>query len=166
MSPEEEIEKILKEEDMPLTQEILALNRKMRAETAVKRNELRELYDKFEAMMNALLDKRTVIREKILRIWKAHFDNQVTLDLPTAMVSRRNKPEMEIHDTTALLNALDITNRLDLVSYQFSDREIVKLLLQGKLEELPPEAVTIEDNYDLQVRPKEKKHAWKKTTDG
>ena len=162
MTPEEEIDRIL-QEDLPLTQEILVLNRKMRAETAVKRNELRELYGKFEVEMNALLEKRKAIRQRILRIWKVHFDNQVTLDLSAAMVSRRNKAELKVHDTTALLNALDATDRLDLVSYQFSDREIVKLLLQGKLGELPSTAVTVKDIYDLQVRPKDKKHAGKKT---
>jgi hypothetical protein len=79
----------------------------MRAETAVKRNELRELYEKFQADMDALLEKRQAIRERVLRIWKAHFDGEVTLDLSSAMVSRRNKPELKVRDTIALLNALD-----------------------------------------------------------
>lgn len=163
MSPEEEIDRILKEEDLPLTQAILALNRKMRAETAVKRYELREMYQKFEVELEKLLGRRKTIRERILRIWEMHFDSQITLDLPSAMVSRRNKAELKIHDATALLNALDAADRLDLVSYQFSDLEIVKLFLQGKLKGLPPDAVTVKDNYDLQVRPKDKRHAGKKT---
>ncbi len=47
MKPEEEIDRILKE-DIPLTREINAVHRRIRAETAVKRNELREMYDRFD----------------------------------------------------------------------------------------------------------------------
>ena len=157
MTPQKEINQILREEDLPLTQDILVLNRKMRAETAAKRNELRELYEKFQADMDALLEKRQAIRERVLRIWKQHFDGEVTLDLPTAMVSRRNKAELKVNDTTALLNALDAVDRLDLVSYVFNEREIVRLIRKGELKGLPEKAIAVVDNYDLQVRPKEKK---------
>ena len=68
MTPQEEIDGILREEDLPLTQDILVLNRKMRAETAIKRNELRELYEKFQADMDALLEKRQAIRERVLPV--------------------------------------------------------------------------------------------------
>jgi hypothetical protein len=157
VTPQEEIDRILKDKDLPLTQDILVINRKMRAETAVKRNELRELYEEFQADMNALLENRQAIRERVLRIWKAHFDGEVTLDLPAAMISRRNKPELKVRDITALLNALDAADRLDLVSYVFSDREIISLFRKGELKGLPEKAIAVVDNYDLQVRPKEKK---------
>jgi septation ring formation regulator EzrA len=73
------------------------------------------------------------------------------------MVSRRNKAELKVRDTIALLNALDAADRLDLVSYVFSDREIIRLFRKGELKGLPEKAISIADNYDLQVRPKEKK---------
>jgi len=156
MTPQEEIDRILKEEDLPLTQEILSLNRKMRAETAVMRNTLREIYEKFQKEINELLEKRQTIRQKILRLWDKHFCKQVSLDLPSALVSRRNKAELKVHDATVLLNVLDAADRLDLVSYIFNDREIVNLYRKGELKGLSEKAIAITDNYDLQVRSKEK----------
>lgn len=109
MTPEEKIDRIL-QEDLPLTQEILALNRKMRAETAIKRNELREMYGKFEAEMDSLMARRGEIRRKILALWERHFPKEVTIDLPSAMVSRRNKAELKVHDANALLIPIDDTH--------------------------------------------------------
>jgi len=158
MTPQEEIDRVLKEEDIPLTKEILALNRKMRAETAVRRNELREMYREFQSEMDALLAKRQTIRQKVLALWEKHFPKKVTLNLPAAMVSRRNKVQLTVRNTTALLNALAAVKRLDLVSYVFNEREVARLHERGKLRELPEKAITITNNYNLQVRPKKKRY--------
>lgn len=158
MTPEEEIERLVRE-DMPLTREINFTRRRMRAETAVKRNELREMYDRFEAEENTLRHKRIAIREKIMQIWKEHFDGKKSLDLPSAKVALHNIMDIKIRDIAVVLDALDRADRLDLVAYTFDEKEVKKLIREDKLEGLPEGAVSIKHRHKLVVNSKEKKHA-------
>jgi hypothetical protein len=158
MTPEEEIDRLVRK-DMPLTREITFTHRRMRAETAVKRNELREMYDRFEAEENALRFKRKKFRDEILRLWKEHFDGKKTLNLPSAKITLHNMMDIKIRDVAAVLDALDRADRLDLVTYTFNEKEVRKLIRENKLEGLPEDAVAIQYRDDLHVISKEKKHA-------
>ena len=102
---------------------------------------------------------RESVRETILTVWAGHCDSQTTLDLPCAKVSRRNYRELVIHDCTALYDALDRADRLDLTHHAFDQQAVAKLIAAGHLEDLPEGSAQVIDHHNLQVRAKETRSA-------
>ncbi|TET37978.1 MAG: hypothetical protein E3J72_04620 [Planctomycetota bacterium] len=162
MKPEEQINQIVEEEYLPLTREIIAAHSQMRAETAIKRNELREMYRKLNSREDALAKQRRAVMQRILEIWEKHFDEKKSIDLPIGEIRRCNKAKFEILDIAAMFDALDRADRLDLVTYTFDEKEVKKLFRAGKLEGLPEDAVKLENYHELQVRSKERLYGKKK----
>ena len=152
MKPEEQINKILEEEYIPIMEDIKSVEGQMRAETAVKRYELHELFRKQNSKENALRKKRQKVVKRILEIWKEHFDENTSIDVPIGKVTRCNFTKIEINDVAAVIDALDRADRLDLVKYSFDETKVKDLFLKGKLEGLPEDAVKIEGSYRIMLK--------------
>ena len=155
MKPEEQINKIVEEEYLPLSEDLKTLHSQMRADTALKRNELREMYRKYESKEKKLRKQRKKVAERILEIWKEHFDEVKSVLIPAGRVVRCSKTRFEIRDIAAIIDAFDRADKLDLVSYEFDVPKVKKLFMDGKLEGLPDEAVKTEGYFELMVKPSE-----------
>lgn len=156
MSVHERMESLLPEY-IRLTNEMNRIEEKKNARVAVLHHELREVSRSFEEDIDRLDTQRKSIRDRILALWKKHFDKETTVTLPSAKISRRNYRKLVIHDKIALLNALDRIGRLDLVDYTFTENEVARLFDNGELKGIAPDALEITDHYNLQVRPKRNK---------
>lgn len=152
---ETSIDQMLRE-DMSITGKIKALLGRMKAATAVLRQEMREKTAAHEAELNALEKRRAEIRNFILEYWEKCRKDVVTLEFPSAMVSRRDYLELVVHDSVAVLNALDRIGRLDLVEYVFSDKEVAHLYADGELKGIDKNVLEVIDHFNLQVRPGKK----------
>ena len=141
-------------EDMVLCGKIRRLEQARDARHRYHAQQAREQVKPFEDELAPLQEGREGVRAAILSIWKKHFEDDTTLDLPSAKVSRRNYREMVIHDRAALHDALDRADRLDLTEHAFDEQAVVKLIAAGELKDLPAGAVEIIDRYNLQVRSK------------
>ena len=150
---EKDVDRMLRQ-DITIARKIKQIERHMKAESALLRQQIREKEAGHEEELNDLGEKRKDIRNAILEFWKRHHDNITTLEFPSAMVSRRDYRELVIHCRIALVNALDIAGRLDLVDYVFDEKKIARLIAQGKLQALPGDAVEVKDHFNLQVRPR------------
>ena len=142
-------------EDMALGKEIARLTRSRDIRVRLVAQRMREEAEPFERELAPLQKKRDAVREQILEIWAKHHDRETSVDVPCAKVSRRNYRELAVHDTEALVDALDRTDRLDLVGYVFDDKAVARLIAKGKLSGLPEGAAEIIDHYNLQVWPQE-----------
>jgi cell division protein FtsB len=156
MDVKERIDSLL-QEHIQLTKQIERTEARMNAQVAVLRQDIKEVTWSFKEELEKLKNRRNKIRDEILNLWKEHFDTEVTVTFPSAMVSRRNFRELIIHDKIALVNALDRIGRLDLVDYVFKENEVARLYAEGKLKGLNKKAVEIVDHYNLQVRPNKEK---------
>jgi len=147
-------------EDMALGKEITKIEHARNTRMKYYAQKMREEAEPFEKELAPLKEKRNKLREAILAIWTESHDDQTTLDLPCAKISRRNYRELVVHNKEALMNALDRADRLDLVDYVFDEKAVATLIAKGKLPDLPEGAAEVIDNYNLQVRlKKEKKNA-------
>ena len=152
---DDELERLVRE-DMDLGRRI-APHEALRDESLKRCAQgTREAETVFQRDAGAWTRRRKEVRAAILAIWKARHDGEVTLELPSAQVSRRNYKELKVLDRPALYDALDRANRLDLADYAFDEKAILDLARKGKLV-LPPAAAELVDHYNLQVQsPKEK----------
>lgn len=141
--------------DMELTKKIDRTERRMNAEVAVLRRDIKEKTEVYEAQIEVLRDQKQKIRDQILEYWEKHHGSTITVVFPSAMVSRRNFRELIIHDKDALLDVLDTIDRLDLVDYVFKENEIARLYAEGRLK-IREDAFSVIDHFNFQVRPRKK----------
>lgn len=139
-------------EDMGLTKEIDRIERRMNAEVAVLRQEIREKTGDYESQIETLKSRKQNIRDEILDYWEKTHGDVVTVIFPSAMVSKRDYRELVIHDKEALLDALDAIDRLDLVDYVFKENEVARLQAEGELK-APDSAVSVIDHFNFQFQP-------------
>lgn len=155
MEVKDRIDELIRQ-DMQIAKDITRTEKRFCAKTATLRQELKELGWSIEDELNKLNAHRSELRDEILKLWKENFNGEVTLILPSAMISRRNYMELVVKDKIAIVNALDRIGRLDLVDYVFKENEVARLFSEGKLEGLTEKAAKVIDRYNLQVRPTKK----------
>ncbi len=151
--PTNELDRMVRE-DMALGDEIARLTRARDMRIRFIAQQIREESEPFDRKLAPLQEKRERLRKAILGIWSEHHDDETTLDLPCARVSRRNYRELVVHDKEALLDALDRADRLDLVDHVFDEKAVARLIADGKLRGLPDGAAEVIDHHNLQVRPR------------
>ena len=149
----EELDRLVRE-DMDLGRRIAPHEKVRDACLRACAHRVKEAEATFERDAGEILRNRAAGRARILAIWKERHDAQTTLDLPCALVSRRNYTALKVRDPNALLRALDRADRLDLVGQTFDEKDVIELLKQGKLADLPTGAVKVLDSFNLQVRPR------------
>jgi len=140
----------LVQEDMALGCEIEKLDQAFDARLHLLKQKTQEGIAPIKEALAPLRAKRKVLRDAIFAIWERKYTNKVTLDLPSAKVSRRNYRELVIEDKEALLDALDRADRLDLVDYVFDEKALARLITKGQIIS---NAARVIDHYNLQVRP-------------
>lgn len=140
--------------DISITGKIKQVRKRIKAEIALLHQRIREKTAAHEKELEALETRRRDIRNAILEYWKRCHDDMTTIEFPSAMVSRRDYRELVVHNKIALVNALDIEGRLDLVDYVFDESTVARLIAQGKLQALPGDAAEVKDHFNLQVRPR------------
>ena len=152
ITEDEALDRLVRE-DMELGRKIEKIEHARDTRMKYYAQKMREEAEPFEKDLAPLKEKRDKLRTAILAVWSEHHDDQTTIVLPCAKVSRRNYRELVVQDKEALMNALDRADRLDLVDYVFDDKAVAALIAKGKLPGLPEGATEVIDNYNLQVRP-------------
>jgi len=161
ITEDEALDRLVRE-DMALGRKIEKIEHARDTRMKYYAQKMREEAEPFDNDLAPLKEKRDKLREAILAVWTEHHDDQTTIVLPCAKVSRRNYRELTVHDKEALMNVLDRADRLDLVDYVFDDKAVASLIAKGKLPGLPEGAAEVLDNYNLQVRPKKEKRSAKR----
>ena len=151
---DEELDGLVRE-DIDLGRRIWALDRMRHAQARLLFQQIRQLEVDFARESRADRKRREAVREEILAIWKARHDGVVTLDLPSADVSRRTCTDFKVLNQEGLYDALDRADRLDLADYAFDEKEVFRLIRNGKLPGLREDVVQVTRRFDLQVKPRE-----------
>ena len=153
MSDEEKAIDELITEDIKLSKEIDTLVKRIHAETAMLRQEIRERISELKKKLDGLFALRRERRRPIFDYWEKHDPDAVSVAFPRAMISMRNYRELVIKDEAELLNALDRTGRLDLVEYVFKENVIARMISEGKLPGMKKGAVKVKDNIQIYISP-------------
>lgn len=154
MSADEKAIDDLIAEDLELTRKIDTLNKRIHAETALLRQEIRERVTEMQSELDNLYELRRERRRPIFEFWEKHNPDAVSVYFPRAMITMRNNRELVVRDETALLNALDRIGRLDLVEYVFKENEIARMIGSGELTGLGKNAVKVKDSIQVIILPK------------
>lgn len=149
----EEIDRLVRAH-MELGRVIQEQMRERDAQVRPLARKMREVAEPFERELAALREKRRKNEETILGLWRKHHGARTTLDLPSARVIRRNCRELVVNRKRAVLAALDKADRLDLVTQVIDESAVAKLIAQGKLPGLPPEAAEVIDHLNIRAFPK------------